>query len=168
MTKELKAPPSSLQKSRAATDRELVIELERLATIFPRTDMDARKWSVLFETFSEDFQGKTLEQIRHACQQWRQNPDNRFFPTPGQLLAGCPKREPGNQNFYRASEAEAAHWNAERQELDEWYAKRSSVERQPIQRQENLARLANYHAEPASARRILVQDFGALVDRDVD
>ena len=89
MTKALSAPRSSLQVSNPATARDLTIELERLAIHFPRTDMDARKWQLLFETFRLDFQGMTLAEIQNGCRRYRKNPENRFFPTPGQLLAAC-------------------------------------------------------------------------------
>jgi len=89
MTKEPKGPHSFLQKWSPATPRELVMELERLATHYPRTDMDARKWALMFESFLEDFKGKSLEEIRYGCRRYRQKADNRFFPTPGQLLEAC-------------------------------------------------------------------------------
>src|SRR6185295_2471405 len=89
MTKEPKGPQSFLQPWRPATTRELVIELERLSTHYPRLDMDARKWSLLFESFAEDFANKSLEEIRYGCRRWRQNAENKFFPTPGQLLEAC-------------------------------------------------------------------------------
>jgi len=69
--------------------RELTIELERLAIAFPRTDMDSKKWMILFQTFYEDLKHKTLGQIQDGCRRYRQNADNRFFPTPGQLLEAC-------------------------------------------------------------------------------
>ena len=28
----------------------------------------------------------TLEQVRYGCNRYRKNPENKFFPTPGQLL----------------------------------------------------------------------------------
>lgn len=88
-TKEPSELPSSLQKSTPATERDLVTELERLSIHFPRTDMDSRKWAMLFQSFSEDFKNKSLEEIRDGCRRYRQNAENRFFPTPGQLLEAC-------------------------------------------------------------------------------
>ena len=89
MTREPKEQPSSLQEWKQATARDIVMELERLAVAFPRADMDARKWSVLFETFFEDLQGLSIEAIRGGCRRYRRNPENRFFPSPGQLLEAC-------------------------------------------------------------------------------
>lgn len=89
MTKAPKEQPSSLQVWKEATARDIVVELERLAILFPRTDMDARKWQALFETFFEDMRGMSIEQIRDGCRRYRKNPANRFFPSPGQLLEAC-------------------------------------------------------------------------------
>jgi hypothetical protein len=81
MTDEHLPPPNSL-----LTLRDMVMELERLAIHFPRTDMDSAKWKVLFLTFHEDCKHLSFARLREACRRYRQNPDNRFFPTPGQLL----------------------------------------------------------------------------------
>lgn len=66
--------------------RTMVTELERLAVHFPRTDMDERKWGFLYDAFWEDCRLLTTSQFRNICRAYRQNPANRFFPTPGQLL----------------------------------------------------------------------------------
>lgn len=89
MTKEPLGPHFSLQISTPVTARELVTELERLAIAYPRADMDARKWKVLFETFYEDMKHKSLPEIREGCSRYRRSAENRFFPTPGQLLEAC-------------------------------------------------------------------------------
>ena len=39
--------------------------------------------------FCEDLKGKTLDEIRRGCMRYRRNPENKFFPTPGQLLEAC-------------------------------------------------------------------------------
>ncbi len=51
--------------------------------------MDPRKWAILFQTFIEDLAHKTLDEIRDGCRRYRTNPENRFFPSPGQLLEAC-------------------------------------------------------------------------------
>lgn len=89
MTKELAQQQTSLQNSRPATERELIIELEKLAVIFHRADMTQGKWRLLFLTFIEDFRGKTLAEIQFGCERYRKNKGNDFFPTPGKLLDAC-------------------------------------------------------------------------------
>ncbi len=51
--------------------------------------MDARKWRELLLTYVEDLTGRPLPAIQMACRRWRQNPENRFFPTSGQLIELC-------------------------------------------------------------------------------
>lgn len=107
MTREPSAQPSQLQISKPASAREVIAELERLAIHFPRTDMDSRKWQLLFETFREDMADLSIEQIREGCLQYRNDPDNRFFPTPGQLKEACKGRfEHKEQTFFRAPKIE--------------------------------------------------------------
>ena len=79
----------SPKSNRTVSEREMVIELERLAISYPRTDMDQHKWAALFATFYEDCRHLTLNQIQDGCRRYRQEPSNRFFPTPGQFLAAC-------------------------------------------------------------------------------
>lgn len=84
MTREHSEPPCS-----SLTKREMVTELERLAITYPRTDMDPRKWMLLFETFWADIRHLTLNSLRDGCRRYRTNAANRFFPSPGQLLEAC-------------------------------------------------------------------------------
>lgn len=81
MTKEASDLPHGL-----ITPQDLRIELERLSTHFPRTDMNPAKWVLLAQDFWEDCQHLTVEQLRTLCRAYRSKPENRFFPTPGQLL----------------------------------------------------------------------------------
>lgn len=39
--------------------------------------------------FCNDLRGKSIEEIRYGCRRYRMNPENRFFPTPGQLIEAC-------------------------------------------------------------------------------
>lgn len=130
-TEEPKVQHSSLQEWKAATPRDIVIELERLAIHYPRPDMDTRKWAVLFETFNADLQGRSLEEIRLGCQRYRQNHENRFFPTPGQLLAACKNQygdSPGARRpFFRASDDERRRDAQTRAELDAWTREKVSA-----------------------------------------
>lgn len=89
MTREHEPPHGSLQNSRPATPTEIITELDRLSLPYHRPDMTEGKWRQLFLMFCEDLKGKTLAQIQMACRRWRQGADNKFFPTPGQLLELC-------------------------------------------------------------------------------
>lgn len=65
-----------------------MVELTRLAVHFP-TSLSPQEQALRLSEFCNDLKGKTLEEIRYGCRRYRQNPDNRFFPTPGQLLEAC-------------------------------------------------------------------------------
>jgi hypothetical protein len=99
-TRALSGPLSSSLSRKLVTPRELVSELERLSIHFPRTDMDERKWRELFRTFVEDFQHLSLAEVTFGCRRYRQNPANKFFPTPGQLLEAC--KDPYEDNDPRS------------------------------------------------------------------
>lgn len=63
----------------------ILVELERLAIHYPRTDMDRAKWRELFRTFAGDLARFSVNDVRYGCTHWRQSGE-RFFPTPGQLI----------------------------------------------------------------------------------
>lgn len=84
-TKAVSAPLSG-SKSAKMTDRDFLTEMERLAVAYPRTDMDPRKWRILWQTYWDDLSHLTLAQLRDGCARYRRNSENRFFPSPGQLL----------------------------------------------------------------------------------
>jgi hypothetical protein len=52
----------------------------------PMTDGERKVW---FAQWCDDLKHKTDSEIAYACTRYRQNSENRFFPTPGQLIALC-------------------------------------------------------------------------------
>lgn len=68
-----------------ATPHEFVTQLGRLATHYWRPDFTTEQSKVLYGDFIRLLDGMTLSELREACDTWIMNPDNRFFPTPGQL-----------------------------------------------------------------------------------
>lgn len=81
-------PSQSLSIRNAATRADIMVELTRLAVHFP-TSLSPEEQALRLSEFCHDLKGKTLEEIRYGCRRYRQNPENRFFPTPGQLLEAC-------------------------------------------------------------------------------
>lgn len=89
MTKELKPRPNSLQNSTPATEQEIIQILERLAVHYPRQDMDKAKWKLLILSFVDILKGKTFRELYAGMLRYLKNDENKFFPTPGQLLEAC-------------------------------------------------------------------------------
>lgn len=85
---ELLTRSQSLSVRNAATREDIMVELTRLAVHFP-TSLSPQEQALRLSEFCHDLKGKTLEEIRYGCRRYRQNPENRFFPTPGQLLEAC-------------------------------------------------------------------------------
>lgn len=89
-------PPSQVApySSRTARihNRDFLMEMERLSISHPRmgaAQMDQKAWRVLFQVLWEDLQHLDLTQLRAGIGRYRRNPENRFFPTSGQLLEAC-------------------------------------------------------------------------------
>lgn len=85
-TKALKPQSNSSPNSMPATPQETLEVLERLAIHYPRSDMNPQKWKLLFRSFLEILNGKTLTELRSGAHRYLRNAENKFFPTPGQLL----------------------------------------------------------------------------------
>lgn len=50
------------------------------------TDAERKIW---FQQWCEDLKHKTDAEIAYACTRYRQNAENKFFPSSGQLMALC-------------------------------------------------------------------------------
>jgi hypothetical protein len=42
-----------------------------------------------WDAYLEDLEDVPADSLDAACKAWRRNPDNKFFPTPGELLRLC-------------------------------------------------------------------------------
>lgn len=69
-----------------ASTLEFAEELSRLALHYWRPDFNPKEAAKLNADYLEDLRGITVEELKAACRTWRRNPDNRFYPTSGQLL----------------------------------------------------------------------------------
>lgn len=64
--------------------------------------MDPKKWAILTANWWVDLQHLSYDRLEELCGAYRRNPENRFFPTPGQLLHADPDpapRPPPSQRF---------------------------------------------------------------------
>ena len=87
-TRALAPQRNSLQSSKEWTKQAIEV-LERLAVHYPRTDMVEAKWRLLFMSFLEEIQHKSIDELRTGAARYCRNQENKFYPTPGQLLEAC-------------------------------------------------------------------------------
>lgn len=89
---EVRRSSGSLAKTGrvGSTAKEVMAMLGKLALHYWRPDFSEQQAKLLFADFVEDLREYSPERIEAACTAYRRNPENRFFPTPGQLRACIP------------------------------------------------------------------------------
>lgn len=70
------------------------VEISRLALHFWRPDFTPRQVKSVMSDYLDDLAGRSAWEVAEACKAWRRDGANRFFPTPGQLLALMLRPEP--------------------------------------------------------------------------
>lgn len=71
--------------------KEISTAIAKLAVHYYRPDFTPEHAKLLFADFAEDLRDYPIDRIEDACRAYRRDPENRFFPTPGQLRAYIPK-----------------------------------------------------------------------------
>lgn len=71
-----------------ATSEEIGLHLGKLALHYPQPDLSETASATRWNDWIEDFSTTPLDILAAACRDWRRS-ENRFFPSPGQLLALC-------------------------------------------------------------------------------
>lgn len=72
-----------------ATVREFAGQLGKLALHYWRPDFTPDQAKLMYGDFITDLDGVTAQELADACQEWRLDPLNKFFPTPGMLRELC-------------------------------------------------------------------------------
>jgi len=65
---------------------EVAAALSRLALHYWRPDFSPSQVKLLLQDFLHDLQRYSPSDIEYACEAYRRDPANKFFPTPGALL----------------------------------------------------------------------------------
>lgn len=89
--------PSSPRKLKTAL-------LAKLALHYYRPDFGPTQVKQLIEDFLDDLETWSVYSVERACRAYRNNPENRFFPTPGQLKGELDKLEEQSIRSHRASQ----------------------------------------------------------------
>lgn len=71
------------------TQKELAIILGRLAAHFPSRNLSAKQAEYVVADWFSDVKHFPAATLEAACTKWRRDPENKWFPTPGQLIALC-------------------------------------------------------------------------------
>lgn len=91
----LQEPPPSPSVTKygtpTVTEVELATILARLAAHFPSRNLSAKRVEYMIADWFEDVKHLPAATIEAACGKWRRDPENKWFPTSGQLLAICNK-----------------------------------------------------------------------------
>jgi hypothetical protein len=79
-----KAQPA---QKKTVTRKELGMHLAALGVIYPpRASMSKAELTLRYRIFFDDLAGLSESEMARACERYRRDPKNLFFPTPGQLL----------------------------------------------------------------------------------
>lgn len=92
-TQELSTPPQTLQTISYQADTasqeqtaEKLAALARLQSHFYQPGQTSQQLRAILEDMLEDLAHLTPAEVQIACRRYRADGNNRFFPTPGQLL----------------------------------------------------------------------------------
>lgn len=66
-------------------DEAILIQLAKLALMYWRPDFTPGQAKQLYEMYLDDLRVYSFYDICKACEKFRQNADNKFFPTSGQI-----------------------------------------------------------------------------------
>lgn len=104
--------PSDAHMAAAAQKDEAILALlARLALVYWRPDFTPGQAKQLYSQYLEDLRGFAFADIVDAFKKYRQNGENRFYPTPGQLvdiITTVPKWETAPRSRYIAEKRAAA------------------------------------------------------------
>ena len=103
-------PSGQLQPQRNTTEVvEIAAILSKLALHYWRPEFSESQAKQLLQDFLQDLERYAVRDIEYACKVYRQNPENKFYPTPGQLLGILGRyetKETGRLEAYRAPQIE--------------------------------------------------------------
>lgn len=73
------------QEAMAQKDEAILLLLAKLALNYWRPDFTAGQAKQLYLQYLDDLRDHAFADIKEAIDKYRQNPENKFFPTSGQL-----------------------------------------------------------------------------------
>lgn len=77
--------PEAKRAAMAQKDEAILLLLARLALLYWRPDFTPGQAKQLYVQYLEDLRDFAFSDVSEAIQKYRRNPENKFFPLPGQL-----------------------------------------------------------------------------------
>jgi hypothetical protein len=74
-----------LKEIMAQKDEAILVLLAKLALVYWRPDFSPAQAKELYAQYLDDLRDLPFSEIVDAVEKYRRNPENKFFPTPGQL-----------------------------------------------------------------------------------
>lgn len=72
-------------EARIQKDEAILVLLGQLALVYWRPDFTPGQAKQLYAQYLDDLRPFAFKDIAEAVETYRQNPENKFYPTPGQL-----------------------------------------------------------------------------------
>lgn len=83
--KSAREEPDEVREARAQKDEAILVLLAKLALVYWRPDFSPQQAKELYSQYLDDLRDLPFTEIICAAEKYRRNPENKFFPTPGQL-----------------------------------------------------------------------------------
>lgn len=77
--------PDAEREAIAQKDEAILVLLAKLAVVYWRPDFTAGQAKQLYTQYLDDLRPFGFKDIAAAIETYRQNPENKFYPLPGQL-----------------------------------------------------------------------------------
>ena len=105
----LTSPSSRLTRygTPKATIKDVAALLAKLELVYPTRNMTPKEAKLFTEMWAEDLAEYPVETIATAMGEYRRNPENKFFPHPGAIIAICQKIPDPSWAKYREAMATA-------------------------------------------------------------
>lgn len=80
-----KGEADNVTEARAQKDEAILVLLAKLALVYWRPDFTPAQAKQLYGQYLDDLRPFSFRDINDAIEKYRQNPESKFYPTPGQL-----------------------------------------------------------------------------------
>lgn len=77
--------PAEIRELKAQKDEAILLLLAKLAVVYWRPDFTAGQAKQLYSQYLDDLRDFAFQDIADAIEKYRRDPENKFYPSPGQL-----------------------------------------------------------------------------------
>lgn len=83
--------PDEIRELKAQKDEAILLLLAKLAVVYWRPDFTASQAKELYSQYLDDLRDFAFQDIADSIEKYRRDPENKFYPTPGQLRGAIAK-----------------------------------------------------------------------------